>query len=592
MNFSALLFCQDEKTARITTQILNELEFTVETSSEPFAAVKKLMGQHFDAVVVDCDNEQNASLLFKGARNSQLNQSSLAVAVVEGQAGVANAFRIGANLVLTKPINVEQAKGTLRVARGLLKKGGETAKAPAASAAASLPTSAAPAPAPVPTSAPAAAAAAPKPVPKPAPVAASPRPATPVEAVSKPAIPAPPPKAMAAPVMSKQSDDVLDLEPDTAAPAEVLLDLEEQKPPSKPELKPFTKPSSLLEAEQVTAKPAPQRPVPAPTLTSGGAAAAPAPAKAPEFEKIGDAGTKPKFAAAPPASSAPMEAPGLFSQRSSVPTFGGLDTSESESSGGAAKYAIIVVAVIVLAAAGYFGYAKFHQHSSEPAQTEQAISSPSAMPEAPSAIVTPAPEPAAKPKATVTEKPSVEVNSTSRKSESSKAESSKAVEADAEPEVVVKNFDEPRVVKANPTSVPRKKVSEAEVEAPSAIGATGDDQSQISNIVSSAPVNVPSAAPPAETLKVSQGVTQGMLLKRVQPVYPHAALQMRIAGSVQLQASIDKAGNISSVKILSGDPILSKAAVDAVKQWKYKPYMLDGEAVGIQTQVTVNFKLP
>ena len=90
---------------------------------EPFAAVKKLMGQHFDAVVVDCDNEQNATLLFKSARNSTSNQASLAVAVVEGQAGVAKAFRIGANLVLTKPINIEQAKGTLRVARGLLRKG-------------------------------------------------------------------------------------------------------------------------------------------------------------------------------------------------------------------------------------------------------------------------------------------------------------------------------------------------------------------------------------------------------------------------------------------------------------------------------------
>ncbi len=86
---------------------------------EPFAAVKKLMGQHFDAVVVDCDNEQNATLLFKSARNSTSNQASLAVAVVEGQAGVAKAFRIGANLVLTEPINIEQAKGTLRVARGL-----------------------------------------------------------------------------------------------------------------------------------------------------------------------------------------------------------------------------------------------------------------------------------------------------------------------------------------------------------------------------------------------------------------------------------------------------------------------------------------
>src|SRR6202008_5206184 len=123
MGYQALLFCPDEKTARTVTHVLNDLEFAVEPCTEPFAAVKKLMAQHFDAVVVDCDNEQNATLLFKSARNSSSNQSSLAVAVVEGQAGVAKAFRIGANLVLTKPINLEQSKGTLRVARGLLRKG-------------------------------------------------------------------------------------------------------------------------------------------------------------------------------------------------------------------------------------------------------------------------------------------------------------------------------------------------------------------------------------------------------------------------------------------------------------------------------------
>src|ERR1700731_2754303 len=122
MGYQALLFCPDEKTARPVTQVLRELDFNVTPCTEPFAAVKKLMAEHFDAVVVDCDNEQNATLLFKSARNTTTNQSSLAVAVVEGQAGVAKAFRIGANLVLTKPINVEQAKGTLRVARGLLRK--------------------------------------------------------------------------------------------------------------------------------------------------------------------------------------------------------------------------------------------------------------------------------------------------------------------------------------------------------------------------------------------------------------------------------------------------------------------------------------
>src|ERR1700722_7424080 len=143
MGYQALLFCPDEKTARTVTQVLSELDFEVVPSSEPFAAVKKLMGERFDAVVVDCDNEQNATLLFKSARNAPNNHSSLAVAVVEGQAGVAKAFRIGANLVLTKPVNVEQAKGTLRVARGLLRKS-EAAKpatgavSPAASAPAPL----------------------------------------------------------------------------------------------------------------------------------------------------------------------------------------------------------------------------------------------------------------------------------------------------------------------------------------------------------------------------------------------------------------------------------------------------------------------
>src|SRR5438874_12821502 len=134
MGYQAVLFCPDEKIARVVTHVLSDLEFSIATATEPFAAVKKLMAQHFDAIVVDCENEQNATLVFKSARNSSSNQASLAVAVVEGQAGVAMAFRIGANLVLTKPINIEQSKGTLRVARGLLRKS-EPAKGAAPAAA-------------------------------------------------------------------------------------------------------------------------------------------------------------------------------------------------------------------------------------------------------------------------------------------------------------------------------------------------------------------------------------------------------------------------------------------------------------------------
>jgi protein TonB len=67
---------------------------------------------------------------------------------------------------------------------------------------------------------------------------------------------------------------------------------------------------------------------------------------------------------------------------------------------------------------------------------------------------------------------------------------------------------------------------------------------------------------------------------------------MRIEGSVELMATISKTGDISRVQVLSGDAKLTKAATDAVKQWKYKPYLLNGEPVEIQTQVTINFKLP
>src|SRR6476660_10154856 len=145
MSYQALLFCPDERTAHVVTQVLSEVEFSVECCNEPFAAVKRLMAKHFDAIVVDCDNEQNATLLFKSARNSGSNQNSLSVALVEGQAGVAKAFRIGANLVLTKPINVEQSKGTLRVARGLLKKADGTKPAAAVAVAPAAQTPVAPA---------------------------------------------------------------------------------------------------------------------------------------------------------------------------------------------------------------------------------------------------------------------------------------------------------------------------------------------------------------------------------------------------------------------------------------------------------------
>ena len=112
----------------------------------------------------------------------------------------------------------------------------------------------------------------------------------------------------------------------------------------------------------------------------------------------------------------------------------------------------------------------------------------------------------------------------------------------------------------------------------------------IGGIISSTPVAVPKIATP-QRVRVSQGVTQGLLIRKVQPAYPALARQARIQGTVLLQAEISKTGDIINLQAISGHPMLVPAAVEAVKQWKYKPYILNGEPVEVDTQITVNFTL-
>ena len=147
------------------------------------------------------------------------------------------------------------------------------------------------------------------------------------------------------------------------------------------------------------------------------------------------------------------------------------------------------------------------------------------------------------------------------------------------------------VAKSTPAAKPQAPAAETVAPpAPSALGVGSGGEKEIAAIVSGAGVSVP--RPAAGTVKISQGVTQGLLLKRVPPGYPPSAKQMHIQGTVQLQANISKEGAVTNVRALSGDPSLARAAIDAVKQWKYRPYTLNNEPVEIQTTITVNFRLP
>ena len=153
-----------------------------------------------------------------------------------------------------------------------------------------------------------------------------------------------------------------------------------------------------------------------------------------------------------------------------------------------------------------------------------------------------------------------------------------------------------------PTKIPNKIQMIKEEEAPPDLGGGGvpggvpggipggSAGGVIGGILSSTQVAVPKVATPMR-VRVSSGVSTGLLIKKVTPTYPQLAKQARIQGQVVLQAEISKEGTIQNLQLISGHPMLAPAAIEAVRQWRYKPYLLNGEPVAVETQVVVNFSL-
>jgi TonB family protein len=589
MAYQALLFCPDEKTARTLTQLLGELDFAVVPCTEPFAAVKRLTAAHFDAIVVDCANEQNAALLFKSALNSSHNQTSLAVAVVEGQADVAKAFRLGANLVLTKPINVDQAKGTLRVARGLLRKSEAARPQPSASAPAAVNP-----PSPQrPTLVPASFSSAPR--------AAKPLP--PAPAVFKPGAPARP--VVASLESSSFSEPEIEMEEESDAFALPTATGVEKPAPAVSTTAPS--PQSGPQPPKMVLGPARAASI---IGTGAGAAAALALAR----------GQKPVVAetAFPADLTTPQEAETLSDIESADP-LSGLETANTAASPGTAKpkpqsvgknkkVLLPILAVALLLAAAGFAYTQF------PGELNSLLRriSPAASP-----VVRPAPAPAAapqnsspaapKPSAALTpdsqaaqptspNKTSVDAQKVSAKDEAPAPQSESAasartsanpsgsnVAAKAKGSAAAKPVPKPIVMKH------KLSTSDPGVPLPSPLViAAASSNGPLPTLISTGA----SVRPVLQAINVSQGVSKGLILRKVQPTYPQSALQMRVEGTVDLMATVSPNGDVIGIRVLSGLPLLADSAMDAVERWKYKPYSVNGAPVEFTTEITVKFKLP
>ena len=151
---------------------------------------------------------------------------------------------------------------------------------------------------------------------------------------------------------------------------------------------------------------------------------------------------------------------------------------------------------------------------------------------------------------------------------------------------------EPAVV---PTAIAN--LHEAQVDGPpeigpNVLGGTEVSGRRLSNPIAEAMnVIVPPPAPVAtHPIRISH-MAEGSLIYRVQPEYPEIARQARIQGAVQLRAIISRAGTIENLTVESGPPMLIPPALKAVRQWRYRPYMLNGEPVEVDTEITVNFIL-
>ena len=118
---------------------------------------------------------------------------------------------------------------------------------------------------------------------------------------------------------------------------------------------------------------------------------------------------------------------------------------------------------------------------------------------------------------------------------------------------------------------------------------SGDSIVAAGSATGSGPVVV--AAKPGPPPRISDGVTRGMLLAPIRPVYPRIAILSHIEGTVIVTATIDKNGRVTGLQVMSGHPMLTSAAIDAIKDARYKPYLLNGEPTDIITTISVNFRI-
>ncbi|MGO9862956.1 MAG: TonB family protein [Terriglobales bacterium] len=521
------------------------MSVTCERPLDGASAAQKLNSQSFDLVLVDCENLPAAKLIFDVCRRGKNGNNPVPIAIVDGRAGLPTAFRLGAELILTKPVAKDQARSTIRAAVSRVKKDVPTSESvPAPPASASFSSAA------MPTAA------------MPSAVVSEPR-AHAAAAVSSQltnfAEPAPSfvpsagpsfaataaPATLPAPVVKARMQSALDLDKDeiVAAPVAPKVTPSKPTPPTTPSDDPVLREleESELEASNL---------------------------KVSESKESDQEASEPRKAV-----------PNQRATESHAPVFSAYQQKPKP------RGALVALLILAFAAAGFYAawiYEPGFREIAQPqidrvlalagmAQTHpQPTPAPVINPAKPSAPLAPATTSATAPES------STDLNQTPSAVPDS-ANSSAAATA-------------PAATPGTPVAPPTSKATNTAAPVVIKVDANKPSNSK-KDAAAAEPSNTELPGESSAIILSSKGAEK-RLAHSVPPKYPAQARSGGADGTVVLKAVVDENGKVDGVRLVEGDATLAGAAIQAVKQWRYRPYVRNGKAQAFQTVVIVDFQRP
>jgi protein TonB len=605
MALRALVFSSDGSTTSALCHVLTDLGIEAEICSEMLVAVERITSQPYNALLVDWDQQAEAIFLVKQLRELKLASQALTLALVQNDEDLPQALQAGANSVIRKPIDSQQARDTLSTAKQLI-----LARQ------------------------------------------VEPRTSQPVN------IEPPPPE----PTVIEQTQGELPVVPEPPAPVEGPFAIDDpvnfegsergdEKP--KPGFLQQTAPRSALEAEQVVANSEPSVPEPPPEPARPVSSPDPAAARERALSILGY-GSKPEskpaappensqsgaledFAAPNPVKPREPRSQDLHQEFSSLPE--NFDQAEEEQVEHRSRKTVYVVAAAVLIACSLWVLAPGNkyvarlqdlhiprlQNSQAAAAVPASNSHPPTHPSTPKLEEPVLPDPAltesqdeASSNVQVIENKPIPIAGAQQPPTSDAPPDAQPVtEAAAPPNpdptaattpsttpatVPAESTaatSQPQLQPASATQVSPSSAPPAPVAVPLPLAkspdvAPYDPGSHPAVIIPDSLKNSPSASSmnSLEPPVIPEDTARSMLLNQVEPAYPPIAIPQHLEGTVILQVFVGPDGAVRDIKLVRGYFLLGKAAFDAVHHWRFKPYSQNGKAIEFQTYITLNFKLP